>query len=284
MPSPDKHKSQTCRKLLLLGDAKVGKTTSLASLVAAGFKLRIIDMDNLLDTFVSVMRRDSPDKMANVDIRTLRDKRVLNEGGPTIVGQPKAFIDAIKMCDKWKYKDGEDNIDLGTPSTWGPDSILIIDSLSRLCDAAYDWRESIAPKGKKTGEYDGRAVYGDAQDAIENLLSTLTSESFNTNIIVIAHGTFMDLGDGKTKIFPQGVGQKLSPKIPQYFPAYVRYDNTGGHRTIQLKSSPLIDLANPDPFVLPDSLPADTGLATIFGRQLTEIITRKNPTPTLRRA
>ena len=35
--------------------------------------------------------------------------------------------------------------------------------------------------------------------------------SFATNLIVIAHGTYMDLPDGTTKIFPQGVGQKLSP-------------------------------------------------------------------------
>jgi hypothetical protein len=283
MPSPDKHKSQTCRKLLLLGDAKVGKTTSLASLVAAGFKVRILDMDNLLDTFVAVVRRDSPDKMKNVDVRTIRDKRAMTEAGPSIIGQPKAFIEAIKMIDKWKYESDGEKIDLGVPGTWGPDSILVIDSLSRLCDAAYDWREAIAPRSARSGEYDRRSVYKDAQDAIENLLATITSESFNTNIIVIAHGVYMDQGDGATKIFPQGVGQKLSPKIPEYFPAYVRYDNTGGKRTIHLKSTALINLANPDPFVLPDSLPADTGLAAIFGRPLVET----KPTPkaqTLKRA
>jgi hypothetical protein len=282
MPSPDKHKSQTCRKLLLLGDAKVGKTTSLASLVAAGFKVRIIDMDNLLDTFVSVIRRDSPSLMSNVDARTLRDKRKMTDAGPTIDGPPKAFIDAIKMIDKWKYKDEDEQIDLGVPATWGPDSILVIDSLSRLCDAAYDWREFMAPKGA-SGKFDGRAVYGDAQDSVENLLATLTADSFNTNLIVIAHGIYMEQENGVTKIFPQGVGQKLSPKIPQYFPAYVRFINKGGKREIELKSSTMIDLAKPD-IGLPDSLPADTGLAIIFGRPLATTTQSTKPTPTLKRA
>ena len=43
-----------------------------------------------------------------------------------------------------------------------------------------------------------------------------TNRGFDTgtNVIVIAHGTYLDLPDGTKKIFPQGVGQKLSPKIP----------------------------------------------------------------------
>jgi hypothetical protein len=74
----------------------------------------------------------------------------------------------------------------------------------------------------------------------------------------------MDLPDGTKKIFPQGVGKALSPKIPQYFPTYVRYKNIAGKRTIQLKSDAMIDLANGIPTGVPDSLPVETGLATYF--------------------
>ena len=90
-------------------------------------------------------------------------------------------------------------IDLGSPYSWGPDCILVLDSLSRFCDAAYDFREPLTPKGE-SGKYDARAVYGDAQDAVENVLATLTSDSFQTNVIVIAHGTYMDLPNGEKKI------------------------------------------------------------------------------------
>lgn len=258
MPSLEEHQSNEFVKLLLLGDAKAGKTTSLVSLVEAGYKLRILDMDNLLDSLAFFIRQNCPDKIGNVEYRTLRDKRKMTATGPIIDGQPKAFVDAIKMSDHWKYGD----TDLGPPKDWGSDCIFVLDSLSRFCDAAYDFREPLTPRGK-SGEYDARAVYGDAQDAVENFLATLTSDNFKTNVIVICHGQFMEQADGTTKIFPQGVGKALSPKIPQYFPTYIRYKNIGGKRTIQLKSDVTIDLAAPRPD-LPDSLPVETGLATIF--------------------
>ena len=74
----------------------------------------------------------------------------------------------------------------------------------------------------------------------------------------------MDLPDGTKKIFPQGVGQKLSPKIPQYFPNYVRYTNVAGKRTMQLDSNIMIDLANARPDQMPKTLPIETGLADFF--------------------
>lgn len=262
MPSLSKHRSTTLTKLLALGDAKVGKTTSLVSLVAAGYKLRILDMDNLLDSLVAKIRETCPDKLDNVEARTIRDKRKMTDLGPMLDGPAKAFTTAIKMLDNWKYTadDGE-VIDLGKPYTWGEDTILVVDSLSRLCDAAYDWAEQMVPRGKG-GDFDGRAVYGNAQDAVENTLATLTSDSFGTNVIVICHGTYMDIPNDKPKIFPQGIGQKLSPKIPQYFPHYIRYKNTNGRRSLQLKSDHMIDLATPGH--VPDTYPVETGLADLF--------------------
>ena len=244
MPSLAKHQSSKYIKLLLLGDAKSGKTGSLVSLVKAGYKLRIIDMDNLLDSLRYQILEQCPDKIENVEFRTLRDRRKMTPLGSVIEGSPKAFVNALEMIDHWRYLDEESGeiIDHGKPSEWGPDYILVIDSLSRLCDACYDWREPLTPKGKG-GQADGRAVYGDAQDAVENTLGVVTGKNFRTNVIVIAHGTYMDLEDGTKKIFPQGVGQKLSPKIPQYFPNYIRYKNTGGKRTIQTDSDIMIDLA-----------------------------------------
>ena len=239
MPSLANHQSNQFTKLLLIGDAKSGKTGSLVSLVKAGYKLRILDFDNLLDILKFKVMEECPDKLDNVEFVTVRDNYKAGASGSQIDGKPKAWITAIKLLDSWKYEEA----DLGKPCDWGSDCILIIDSLSRLCDAAYDFHESIIPRGK-SGDYDGRAVYGNAQDDVEKVLAMLTSKSFATNLIVIAHGTYMDLPDGTTKIFPQGVGQKLSPKIPQYFPSYIRYKNKGGKRTIQ--KFPLKCLLNPE--------------------------------------
>lgn len=259
MTSLADHQSNDLVKLLLLGDSKAGKTGSLVSLVPAGYKLCILDLDNLLDILKYNILETCPGALGSVEFRSLRDETKAGSTGVVSNGKPHAWIDCIKMLDRWKY----DEIDLGVPGTWGPEYILVIDSLSRLCDAAYNFHESIIPRGK-SGDYDGRAVYGNAQDDVEKLLGMLTSSTFRTNVIVICHGTYMDLPDGTKKIFPQGVGQKLSPKIPQYFPNYIRYKNSVGRRTIQLESDAMIDLASTRPHALPKTLPIETGLAEIF--------------------
>lgn len=259
MPSLAAHQSNDYVKLLLLGDAKSGKTGSLVSLVKAGYSLRILDFDNLLDVLkFFIIQENDPALLDKVDFRSLRDLRKASALGSILSGAPKAFVEGMKMLDHWKY----DETDLGPPKDWGPDSILVLDSLSRFCDAAYDWADFTTPAGK--GGKDTRAVYGMAQDAVENTLALLTGPSFCTNVIVICHGQYMEFEGTTPKIFPQGVGQKLSPKIPQYFPNYIRYINRGGARKIQLKSDGLIDLANTNPMKLDAELPIETGLATIF--------------------
>jgi hypothetical protein len=246
-------------KLLAIGDSKTGKTGSLVSLVEAGYKLRILDFDNLLDILRALVVKQCPHLIDNVEYVALRDRRKSSPAGPIIDGQPRAFVQGTKLLDHWKY----DDVDLGPPSAWGPDCVLVIDSLSRMCDAAFDFRLPLTPRGK-SGEMDLRATYGDAQDAVENILAMLTSESFATNVIVIAHVQYMDQPNNVKKGFPQGVGQKLSPKIPQYFPSVVLYTNQGDKRTIQTNSTSLIDLANPKPFDMQPKYPLETGMADIF--------------------
>lgn len=264
MTSLANHQSSSFTKLLLIGDPKTGKTGSLVSLVKAGYNLRILDTDNLLDFFKQSVLATCPDRIDSVEFRTIRDNYKATANGMVVSGRPRAWIDCLKMLDNWKYTDNDNSeIDLGSPASWGPNDVLVIDSLSRLCDAAYDHHASIIPTGKN-GEADGRAIYGNAQDDVEKLLARVTSAQFETNVIVIAHGIYMDMPNGQKKIWPQGIGQKLSPRIPSYFPNVIRYAHDKGKRTIQLSSDNMIDLANTNPAKLSDPLPVETGLAEFF--------------------
>jgi hypothetical protein len=265
MPTLTHHQSNEFTKLLIQGDSGSGKTGALTSLVTAGYKLRILDMDNGLETLKQFILRECPEKIDNVEFRTLRDKRRASPLGPIIEGQPKAFVQALNMLDRWKYKDEEGNeTDLGVPAEWGPDCILVVDSLTFLADAAFDFREPLVPKSAQ-GKYDIRAVYKDAQDAIENVLALLTSESFKTNVIVNSHIRYVDNPDGTKKGYPTAVGSALSPQIPRYFNSVALCQTSaGGKRTIQTVATAMIDLKNPKPFGMASSYPIEVGLAEFF--------------------
>lgn len=265
MTQLSKHQSNEYTKLLIMGDSGSGKTGGLTSLVKAGYKLRILDYDNGLDPLKEFIIHECPNNLDNVEFRTLRDKRRATPDGSIIDGIPRAFVDGIKMLDKWKYTtpDGEE-IDLGIPAAWGPDTILVIDSLTRFSDAAFDFREPLVPKSRD-GKYDMRAVYKDGQDAVENILAMLTGENFRTNVIVIAHIRYVDNEDGTRKGYPKSVGAALSPLIPTYFNSLALAQTiAGGKRTIQTAATATIDLKNPRPFAMAKSYPIETGLADFF--------------------
>lgn len=262
MPTLSDHPSDEFVKLLFIGDSKAGKTSALVSLVKAGYKLYILDLDNLLDPLAMLVRKHCPENLGNVHFRSIRDRYKPSQLGPVIDGTAVAYVNALKMLDNWKYKDKDEEVDEGKPMEWGDDCILVIDSLSRLCDAAYQWQLQLTPVGK--GKEDGRAVFFNAQQHIEKTIAMITSPGFRVNVIIIAHVLYQDQPDGTKKGFPQGVGQALSPKIPQYFPAYALAEKKGDKRILRTTSTPLIDLANSKPFEMAKELPLETGLATFF--------------------
>src|SRR5262245_10760259 len=259
MPTLTQHQSNEFTKLLLIGDSKSGKTGSLAPLVAK-YKLRILDYDNGLDILAQLVRRDHPDKLANIEFRTLRDKTRATPLGSVVDGTALAFVEGLKMLDSWKY----DGADLGPPAEWGPDTILVIDSLTFMSIAAYNFREPLVPRSRD-GKYDKRALYGDAQAAVEGVISRVTSEWFKTNVIVLTHIRYIDNPDGTRKGYPSAVGQALSEKIPAYFNSVaLAQTGPGGKRFIQTAATAMIDLANPASFKMLPTLPIETGLGTFF--------------------
>jgi hypothetical protein len=264
MPSLADHQSNEFTKLLIEGDSGSGKTGALASLVAAGYKLRVLDMDNGLDPLKTFVEHTCPQNLGNVEFRTLRDKYKSSPEGPIIAGTPKAFVDAIKLLDRWKYTHNGIETDLGIPSEWGPECILVIDSLTFLSDAAWAFREPLAVRGKD-GKYDQRAIYKDAQDAIESVLAFVTGETFRTNVIVTSHIRYLENQDGTRKGYPTSVGSALGPIIPRYFNSVALCESKLGKRTIQTVATAMIDLKNPKPFEMAKSYPIETGLAEFFG-------------------
>lgn len=257
MATLDQHIGSKFVKLLYVGDSGVGKTGSLAPLVTElGIKLHILDYDNgvqILKSFVP------SDKWNLIDVETRRDKYKASKRGaytvPVISGIPAAFTDGLGLLEKWT--DGTD------PSKWGKDRVLILDSGSGLGRAAYEWAKYMAPTVK-----DPRQWFYTAQQGVEDVISLLTSEAFETNVIVISHIRYQEGDNNSRKGYPNTVGAALGPIIPRYFNTLIQAEVSGSgknaRRVIRTLPTGVVDLKTPEPFKLNEDLPLGSGLATIF--------------------
>jgi hypothetical protein len=238
-------------KILLCGDSGAGKTGSLASLVGAGYQLRILDLDAGVETLAAFVNKLYPDKLANVEYEVRRDVMRSSATGMRPVKPPTAFIETMELIDKWT--DGT------KPSEWGQNHVLVVDTLSALSRAAYYYAERMNPGAK-----DNRQIFFAAQRAIEAFLGAITDESFRTNVILCAH---MTVREDTGKAFPASVGQSLDNKIASYFNSFYQVERLGVgdklRRVIRTYPTGALDLksANMD---VPKEVPIDSGLATIF--------------------
>lgn len=253
MPSLSEHQSQSFTKLLYIGHSGSGKTGSLASLVP-NYDLHILDMDNGLDALVEFVRRDCPARLGSVQFETLRDKYSMTPLGPRVVPPAKAFLAANRLLDKWT--DGT------KPEEWGPKKILVIDSLTMLGKAAFEWAVAQNPSSREPRQW-----YSGAQQVLDNLIAVLTSESFRTNVIICSHIDMVETPTGSAG-FVSSIGKALGPKIPRYFNTMLLAESTGSGKTVsrKIKTAPtaLLNLKIPAPFKFEAEYPLESGLATIF--------------------
>jgi hypothetical protein len=243
-------------KLIYIGTSGTGKTGSLASLVKAGYKIRVLDMDNGIGTLLSFVRRECPEKLDNIDVISCQDKFKADPiKGAAVSGMPKAYTTAIKAMTQWD--------DGSTPAEWGPDTIFVLDSLTKFGAAAFRWAQGLDPTCK-----DPRQWYNVAQQSMLTVLDMLTSADFRAHVIVITHVDLVELPDGTTKGFASSLGKALGPKIPVVFNNMVLAESRGSgesvKRTITTMPTQLLDLKNTKPFDLPRTLPLETGMATLF--------------------
>lgn len=243
-------------KLFYVGDSSAGKTGSLASLVAAGYRLRILDMDNGVSILKAYVKRENPHLLSNVDVETFRDKYTLTQIGTISVGNPKAFTNALKVMTKWT----DDTV----PAEWGKDTIFIIDSLTTLGRAALAYAQGLNPSAK-----DPRQWFFAAQQAIESVIALLFGADFKTNVIIITHISERELSDGMRKGFPSsGAGTALGPTLAKYCNTMILAETTGmgesAKRKIKTLPTGFIDLKTAAPFAIQKEYPLETGLRDIF--------------------
>jgi len=256
MPKASAYAADNFVKLLFIGNSGAGKTGALASLVEAGYELKIIDMDKGLDALIHHVSAINPKLLDKIEYVSFRDPIKMTAQGAKVVGAPKAYVHAMAALEKWPEDDSD-------PATWGSDTILVVDSMTNVGRAAFQWAKAANPTSK-----DPRQWYSAAQNLIEDLIANLTSDSFQTNVIVISHVEIMEQADGRIKGFASSIGKALGPKLPRFFNTLLLSETTGAGKNVKrmIKTMPtsMIDVKNPAPMKIDAEYPLETGLASIF--------------------
>lgn len=197
-----------------------------------------------------------------MEYETLRDKFKTTENGAEVpAGTAKAYVTATKRLNKWS--------DGSIPAEWGPDTILVIDSLTALSRAAYFWAFGLNPKAR-----DKRQIFFTAQQSIINILALLTSAEMKTNVIVISHIKYEEVYDNEGNLlskkgYPTAVGTALGPQLAQFFNTALVAETTGVMTNVKRHIRFVPDgvtYAKAPIIGKNGKLPLETGLAEIFAK------------------
>jgi hypothetical protein len=261
MPTGAEHPSATeagkpgIFKGLMVGVTGAGKTGMLASLLDDGYKIRALDFDRGLDPLIGYAKKRG--NLANLSYHTLTDEFALRNGFMAIKKAP-AFQRALSLLDNWD--------DFGPVQSWGTDTILLLDTLGSMSKSSYNMvlqaNGIVRPSGERGGPE--QSHYGAAQDNIERLLLNLTNPDLvPCHVIVNAHWTYQEAGNGRIEPYPETIGKALNPTIGRKFNNLFSIGITAGVRQINVKKDGMIPCKASRP-LKNETYPIATGMSDIF--------------------
>jgi len=219
--------------MLLYGESGVGKTYCTRTLLDAGFKVRFLAAENNAITGTEIAMNDwkkQHNKPISEEQYALmipsRPKRTLQDLVTSQENFIKKSLDAQYKSADPKRKDYTRYLEVlkatvaftdsrtgkvyGSVDDWGEDTVLIVDSLTILCEAI---KQSVI--GGKLAV--SQPEWGVMQGILVEFLRQLT-EDLNCNLVVIGHPVKEeDPVLGITRIYPANLGKALNNILPTYF-------------------------------------------------------------------
>lgn len=227
------------------GRPKTGKTGALVALVNAGFKLRMLDYDGNIQPLTQFV---DPDKRHLVDIVQLQDKLWNSGDGMAPQGKPTAFDDGLKLMQHWKYRYSAEidasiepynnEVDLGKPADWGPDHIVVIDSMTSFGEAAKRRAMVMLNKTRKNSNW---RVWDFAQQDVSMAIKAMAHPATRYHLLVMTHPKEISpevadedddqitkeikqrrAGLSPGRIYPSAPGKALSQVVGAQLPIIIR--------------------------------------------------------------
>jgi hypothetical protein len=275
MPTFDAYPESDLLKMIYLGDTGSGKTGSLCSLAAAGYNVRILDLDRgaqIIKDYVlnpeSIYRKAMPGLWSAEQCKDIASRisfvsiseTFTNVGGRPV---PKGDSWGKIMAQLTEWKDGDKS--LGKLEGWSPKDVLVIDSFSRFCDSRM-YMELVLNARAISGRQ--QQDYWKVQDDLERSLELLCGPAIRCHLILICHLDYIERDDKTVRGMPQSMGKALGPKIGQRFNTALLArsvgQNTLAKQKIVTKTTGVIDLKNAAPLRVKPEYDLETGLAEYF--------------------
>ncbi len=266
-------------RMLYAGHTGSGKTGSLCSLAAAGYNVRVLDLDDgceIHEDFKfnlekSIYRRERPGLWTAEQAKTMPERltsTVITEQylikGMQAVARGTAWNRISQQLIAWKLHE------------WTNRDVLVIDSFSRFCDAAMNFQLAINNRAGQQPQVgtSGSNDYTQAFKYIRDFLDLLkNADDINCHVIICCHIKFMeepgaqqatDRSRRNIKGFPQTIGRQLSPEVGQFFNHTLLAKQLGSRRIIATQFDDDINLKSSVPLSAKPQYDLATGLAEYF--------------------
>lgn len=288
MPDFSEYPESDLIKMVYMGDSGSGKTGSIMSLAAAGYNVRILDLDKgaqIIKGYAtdpdSPYRKPRPGLWSgDADIAKRMNYVTIQETFTAKNGQmiPKGDSWQKIMDQLTEWKDGPKSY--GRLEAWTPKDILVIDSFSRYCDARM-YLELVLNARALSGRQ--LQDYFKVGTAIEQSLELLISPAVNCHVILVCHIDYVEKDDKSVRGMPQSMGKSLGPKIGQHFNhtllAQTKGQGGGISRKILTQTTGVIDLKNANPLKVKPEYELETGLLEYFKAVLGPEVVAKQVAP-----
>lgn len=263
-------------RILIVGFPGAGKTGAIASLLNAGFKVRMLMYDKV-SNLQPLFTYTNPAMLANLDVVVLEDKMRAGQHFQEPVGIPTAFADGLKAMVEWPGG-------LGKSSDWGPDTIVVLDSLTSLGESSM--RRAMRFANKTPMNLTDR-VWGFAITEQLHYIQALCSSQNRHHTVVLAHLKMIGPKEIRaddsdltkqikeqqadlipTRYFPSALGRGLPQEIGKEFATILLAENkvVGGKVRKVLRTVPReeLDLKLPAAKGFPEELDLGDGLLQVF--------------------
>lgn len=297
IPQAEEEIQETTRRmrLLVVARPKTGKTSSLVSLVnEGGFRLILCDFDGNADPLYNLIDEDKRHLLHVIPFEDNFGPPSMAEGGSIgikLKGDPKAFSKFLHFLDGKPTRDSQKRMtDFGPAASWGPDTVLVVDSLTALGRACFRRYITAIGRNEQTKRIkDWGVAAGEAESALE----MLTSSYYRCHVIVMAHVKMigpkpLEEDDSKrqdkvdynnelkkeeaelvpVRLYPIAIGRSLCEHLAEHFPGVVRAEVTNdGKRIFNLRPCPEMDTglpASPKWLAANKTLPIEDGLMSMM--------------------